>query len=74
MTCLVHETGGQIPLWECPCRACWRLEMDVRFDDTPWIPWRCWVEDFVGLGKAAATKDAAESYIKKVLDERAKVK
>lgn len=25
--------SDKIPLWECPCRACWRLEQDIKFDD-----------------------------------------
>lgn len=25
--------SDKIPLWECPCRECWKLEQDIKFDD-----------------------------------------
>ena len=27
--------GPEIPLWECPCWECWRLEMACIRDSTP---------------------------------------
>jgi len=24
------DKTGQTPLWECPCRECWRLERDIN--------------------------------------------
>jgi hypothetical protein len=39
--------GPEVPLWECPCRECWSLEMDLlgSFEDmadqrVPYATWR----------------------------------
>jgi len=38
--------GPEIPLWECPCRECWKLEMELlgSFDDMKdqRVSWRVW--------------------------------
>jgi len=27
--CRVAASGTRIPLWECPCWECWRIEMEL---------------------------------------------
>lgn len=28
--CVCVPSGGRIPLWECPCRECWKLQTDLN--------------------------------------------
>lgn len=39
-----HEVWGETPLWECGCRECWRLEMDITDSDDK-VTYAEWVKE-----------------------------
>lgn len=43
MTCIADD---ETPLWECPCRECWKLEMEINdILDIPGIAYDEWVRE-----------------------------